>query len=68
MFVLETVVCQMNHQVGFIFNVLLSIILNAKPQIPRVIKDDGRITVNKHVTSDIEFFIVKEKRPHIMLD
>ena len=66
--VLETVVRQVNHQIGLILNVLLSIILNAQPQIPRVVKHDRWIAVHEHVTSDVKLLIVQQQRPHVMLN
>jgi hypothetical protein len=57
-FILETVVSQVHHEICLIFDILFSVILNAETQVSFVKKYDAGVAVYKHVTSDIEFFIV----------
>lgn len=58
MFVLETIVGQVDHKVGFIFNILFIVIFNTETQIPRMIKNNGWIAVDEHVASNVELFFV----------
>ena len=68
MLVLEAVVGEMDHKFILALHVLLSVVLDGKPQVPGVEEGEARAGVVKQVAPDIKFFVVKQERFDVVLD
>ena len=50
----------MDHEVALLLDPLLGVVLDAKPQISRMVEDDARVAVDEHEASDVELLFVEE--------
>lgn len=60
MLILEAVVCEVDHQLLFILDILFSIILDCEPEVARIEESKGRRTVIEEIAADIKLFFIKE--------
>jgi hypothetical protein len=68
MLVLEAIVCEMDHKFFLALDFIFVVFFNRQSQIPSIIKDYIWIAINKHVASDVKFFLSQQQRANVVLN
>lgn len=66
--ILEAIVCEMNHQLLLIFDILFRVILYSKSQIAWIEESNRWRTVVEQIAADVKLFVVEKKRFDVVLD
>lgn len=68
MFVLVAVICEMDHQFILTFNIYLIIRVDRETEVAWMEQHDTGVTIDKHITANVELSSPKEERPDVVLD